>query len=97
MKLFNLYVSPGRVEVSGEFKTDGERIEGARSFLFCANGDQYVFRLTLDHNGEPRVSEYSEDEIEGDTVFVDDADYSEPLGNDIDNPHDMDDSMHGLY
>ena len=101
MKLFNLYVGTGDADVSEEFKTDGARIEAARSYLFNANDGQQVFRLTLDHNGNPNVSDFTDEDLNGEGY---DPLYDVARGelweaaeqNDIDNPHSMDDSMHGL-
>jgi hypothetical protein len=66
MKYFNLYMRSGEPEVSDEFKSDGERIIAAREHQFSHHpGWDYVFRLTLDHNGNPVVSEYTTYDIEG--------------------------------
>jgi hypothetical protein len=85
MKHFNLYVRAGVPEISEPFETTGEAIVDARSFQFsCDPSSDYVFHLWLDHNGNPAVAEYTTDDIEGDE------------DDDIDNPHSMDDALHGL-
>ena len=89
-KLFNLVVRCGQPEIMGPFANDGERITDARQHEFAKEPhDDYIFRLGVDHNGNPVVTEFSEEELNGEEeeMFFDDG---------IDNPHGMDDAYHGL-
>lgn len=94
MKHFNLYMRSGSPEMSEPFATEGEAIIAARSFHFSHDpGSDYVYHVWTDHNGNPCIAEYSTDDIEGE----DDGEFHAAVGNDdIDNPHGMDDALHGL-
>jgi hypothetical protein len=98
MKHFNLYLRSGVPEISEPFVSEGACIVDARNFLFSHDpSSDYVFRMWIDHNGNPCVSEYSTDDIEEyDPVF------DEPVGtlwdaaaeaDDIYGPKQMDDVL----
>jgi hypothetical protein len=70
MKHFNLYMRSGSPEISEPFATEGEAIMDARSFHFSNDpASDWVYHLWFDHNGEPCVSEYTTDDIEGEDGF----------------------------
>jgi len=67
-KLFNLVVRCGVPEIMGPFENDGARITDARQHEFAREPhDDYIFRLGADHNGNPVVTEFTEEELNGET------------------------------
>jgi len=94
MKHFNLYMRSGSPEISEPFATAGEAIIDARGFSFSNDPSRdWVYHLWLNHNGDPVVAAYTDDDIEGeDGEFLAAVDAEDG----IDNPHSMDDALHGL-